>query len=104
MKIKGDAGHHNTFTEINIAHVENVNPEAKTVINHFNVGSDEPQHQKRLVISPDLVHKIVAVNDWLIVHTLDVAPGQEADELTAKIVNGEINLEPWPELKKIMEQ
>lgn len=37
MEIKGNAGTHNNFTKINIANVENVNPNVKEVKQVFNV-------------------------------------------------------------------
>lgn len=39
MELKGNGGHHNTYTEINIANVENVNPNVKEVNNSIHVGT-----------------------------------------------------------------
>ena len=39
MKITGSAGHNNTFTEINIGHVENFNPDVKEIISYSDSDS-----------------------------------------------------------------
>lgn len=73
MELKGNGGHNNSYTEINIAHVDNVNPNVKEVANTIYVG------KKKIVsadksISEDIIKHLKRVeNDYGIDLTTEIS-------------------------------
>lgn len=77
LEITGDPGTGNTYIETNIAHVENYNPNAKTVINNYNhynesKGSDKKvdnEHKETQELRQEILNyvgklRIYLNNEW----------------------------------------